>query len=296
MWIGNLSPVSARVNARWIDTPETGADVSHVSYTSESTLLNGGGALNQSYGSHKRYQFSWGESATPELASYIQGLANGTFGRGVIMFTDPMQYGLNILPSFWADPSMSSNLDAPSILHSSESLSGAVPGDVNSLGLPELKAGFFVGSSATAVAPRLRLLVPPGHRFTFGWIGTRPDVTTGMYIETSGMSGITTGYVAPLSASGSALTNIVGTAGASGGTVGLRLNAASATFQIAYIQAMTARIFPPGDPIVTSGPWSSGEGHTGCRFAGSPSIINYNGVDGGRMGVSCTLKETGAWE
>lgn len=52
-------------------------------------------------------------------------------------------------------------------------------------------------------------------------------------------------------------------------------------------------------PITVSealGPWMSGEGHSGCRFQGNPTIVNYNGVGGGQLGLSAIFEEVGAWE
>ncbi|AXC37911.1 hypothetical protein SEA_JACKO_53 [Microbacterium phage Jacko] len=45
-----------------------------------------------------------------------------------------------------------------------------------------------------------------------------------------------------------------------------------------------------------AGPWKSGEGHGGCRFVGNPTVINYNGVGGGQIGLSAVFQEVGAWE
>lgn len=44
------------------------------------------------------------------------------------------------------------------------------------------------------------------------------------------------------------------------------------------------------------GPWYSGEGHSGCRFVGNPTVVNYNGVGGGQIGLSAIFTEVGAWE
>ena len=44
------------------------------------------------------------------------------------------------------------------------------------------------------------------------------------------------------------------------------------------------------------GEWFVGEGHSGCRFLGSPAVYNNDGIGGGRVSLSCDLRETGAWE
>lgn len=106
MWFGTEQKM------RWIETPQTGADVSSTGQTASSVLLNGGGVVRNSWDSHKVYQFSWGTTASPDLVSLLQAYRNGSYGRGLIYFHDPMYYGSNLLPKRWADPSMAVNYEA----------------------------------------------------------------------------------------------------------------------------------------------------------------------------------------
>lgn len=294
MWFGVIDQSTGASRMQWIETPDSGADVSHMGFSAESTLLNGGGYARNSWDSHKNFQFSWGESASPQLASIIQSYSNGSFGRGLVYFNDPMQYGLNILPSRWADPSMAINYEAPNL--GGSVVPTGLPVAASALGLPSIAAQYNLPVNYNQSGTQaLTLVVPPGARFTFGWIGSRVNANSGIYISSSGMTGITTGYVTPLVSSGSVVTNINGIAGSGGGIVTLRLRS-NITASLVTINAMTARIFPAGEAVNVAGPWSSGEGHSGCRFVGKPTIINYNGVGGGQLGLSCILKETGAWE
>lgn len=295
MWIGTRDEQTGASRMFWVETPNTGADVSHQGQSAEATLLNGGGYARESWDSHKRFQFSWGESASPRLASQIQGLRNGSYGRGLIYFVDPMQYGLNVLPSRWADPSMAINYEAPSIAPNVDTT--GIAATLTALLLPARAAQLNLPANYNSVNIDGGILVPvpPGHQVTFGWNGGRTNANSGIRIATSGITGITNGLVDPLPSNGAALTNVVGTAGSAGGFVRLYVITDAST-SLLTINGMTMRIFEPGMAVDTSGPWTSGEGHSGCRFVGSPTLVNYNGVDGGRMGLSCTLKEVGSWE
>lgn len=44
------------------------------------------------------------------------------------------------------------------------------------------------------------------------------------------------------------------------------------------------------------GPWVGGQGHSGCRFDGEPTYIEYTGVNGGQVGYAATFREVGSWE
>lgn len=110
MWFGTEQKMG------WIETPQTGADVSSLGMSSEETLASGGGYVRNSWDSHKVYQFSWGDSATPSMVSLLQAYRNGSYGRGFLYFHDPMYYATNLLPKRWADPSMAANFEAEPLI------------------------------------------------------------------------------------------------------------------------------------------------------------------------------------
>lgn len=297
MWIGTVDPTTGAPRMNWIPTPDTGADVSHSGFSAEAVLLNGGGYTRNSWDSHKVYQFSWGQSGSLQLASVVQGYANGSFGRGLLYFNDPMYYGTNILPSRWADPSMALNHEAPGIAGTTVTPTGS-PAGASTLMVPVSSAEYALPISHNILGDEaLTLVVPPGHQFSFGWIGETSHADTGVSIFQTGMSGISNGYVTPLPLSGDNVTSISGLADdVTGGIVRIAVRGSVSSDTYIIVNAMTARIFEPGAPVSHVGPWMSGEGHSGCRFVGKPTIVNYNGVDGGQVGISCTLKETGSWE
>lgn len=287
MWFGTQDRM------QWIETPDTGADVSSLGFSSETTLQSGGGYSRNSWDSHKNFQFSWGESASPELVSTIQGYRNGSFGRGNILFNDPMQYQTNLLPKRWADPSMAVNFEAEPLargLYPRATPTGSTP-----TGLPaqtavyDIPAGLAPGAGDVMVIP-----VPPGFTVGFGWMGASTGAVS-MITASSGMLSLGTFYPTPLPPSSGTLISDTWVAGANGGFLQIALYNPSASVVTASLAGLTVRMAPPGEILKTDGPWMSGEGHSGCQFVGNPTVVNYNGVDGGQLGLSVLLKETGAW-
>lgn len=62
------------------------------------------------------------------------------------------------------------------------------------------------------------------------------------------------------------------------------------------LSGMIAQVRLTGDPVPNGG-FLSGQGHTGCRFAESPSVQGYSAPQAlDYKSVSTTLIETGAWE
>lgn len=296
MWFGTISPTFS-TNMRWIDTPNTGADVSSLGASAEETLVNGGGYARNSWDSHKTYQFSWGESTSPQLVSTIQGYRNGSFGRDLLYFIDPMTYGTNVLPKRWADPSMANNYEAESLWFGQSPR--LTPTGSNSLGLPSQMATYDleVNPSGADLGSALTVPVPPNFTAGVGWVGTTTTPGgAGVYVAASGASSTPfSPLTTPLARSGSSLMNNVVTFGPNGGLLIFALYNITASPQTISIAGITVRMAPPGETLNTSGPWMSGEGHSGCRFVGTPTVVNYNGIGGGQMGLSCVLKETGAW-
>lgn len=293
MWFGTIDPTTFARNMRWIPTPNTGADVSSLGFSAESTLLNGGGYARNSWDSHKNYQFSWGESASPELVSVMQAYRNGSYGRTPLYFNDPMQYQTNLLPKRVADPSMAVNYEAEPLIPGV--YPRATPTGPTPTGLPSQSAVYDnmpAGISSFTMIP-----VPPGHTVGFGWSGQSVGAS-GTYGVIAAPQGIESWTVAefpqPLPTSSGELISITGVGSPAGGVVIIGLYGAPEMPPVT-IAGMTVRIAPPGEVLNTGGPWYSGEGHSGCQFVGNPTVVNYNGVDGGQLGLSVNLKETGAW-
>lgn len=283
MWFGTEERMG------WIETPQTGADVSPVRHGAQATLLNGRGFSRDSWASHKEYQFSWGDSADLRLASKISAYASGSYGRGLIYFHDPMYYGTNLLARHHADPSMALNYEAPSLIDGIDPRSTPTGNNTNDLPLNRAIYDVPAGYSAQSAGDEIFIPIPDGHTAFLGAIYTS---TTGadLYFRTPGGTfaltkvGPNASNIAPDAITGQPWVRI-----------GMR-NTSGASVAIS-IAAMTLRISDTVAPVAnfTDGPWLTGEGSTGCRFVGMPTRINYNGVMGGQVGVSATLKEVDAW-
>lgn len=111
MWFGTPTRMG------WIDVPVSGADSSPDSWGAAGTTANGLGYALNSWGSHKVYNYEWRSSSTRQMAQKIKSYADGTFGRGLIYFLDPLAYDTNLLPARWADPSVTANQDGHSLVY-----------------------------------------------------------------------------------------------------------------------------------------------------------------------------------
>lgn len=283
MWFGTEERMG------WIETPQTGAEVSPVGFGASATNLNGGGYVRNSWDSHKVHQFSWGEGASLPLASMLHAYRNGTYGRGLIYFHDPMYYGANILPRRWADPSMALNYEATPLIP--DVWPRSTPTGDNSNDLPVNTTIYDVegGYNSQTNASELFIPIPPGFTLLLGAIYTTGDPNAVLYARTPAGS-------APITMTDRNASDIMPQIVSGHPWVRIGFRNATNFQQTFSIVAMSARLVPPGEPADPLGPWRSGEGHSGCRFEGSPTLINYDGVDGGHVGLACTLTETGAWE
>lgn len=280
MWFGTEERMG------WIETPQTGADVSSIGQAANEVLQNGGGTLRNSWDSHKVYQYSWGTGASQRMVSLLQAYRNGSYGRGLLYFHDPMYYATNLLPKRWADPSMAVNNEAEPIIP-----------EVTPTGAPQVQSdnGYPVQAATYALpgnfdsqtdGSELFIPIPPGFTLVFGSVHSG---SAQMYYRTP--AGRTT--VTPLGLNDQAVANIAVT-GVPWVRIGF-VNSLPVSRSIT-LGGMTARLARFVTSDLSAGPWFSGEGHSGCRFQGNPSVINYNGIGGGQIGLSAVLQEVGAWE
>lgn len=287
MWFGTLEYQT------WVETPQSGADVSPSGFGTSATNLLGGGYVRNSVDSHKVYQFSWGSSADLALASLIHAFRDGTYGRGLLYFHDPMYYGMNILPKRWADPSMALNYEATPLIAGVWPTS--TPTGPNPNGLPVQTAIYNVpaGHDSSVSGDELYLPIPPGFTLTLGMVFSAEAAGVRPYWRPQNSPEKTP--LAPLGKSATTLLPVVIPANSTPG-IYLGVRNLDATSRTLSISGAMARLAPPGEVVNQRGPWTSGHGHSGCEFRGSPTLINYNGVNGGQVGLACTLMETGAWK
>lgn len=270
----------------WIETPQTGADVSSVGQSANATLQNGGGTVRNSWDSHKVFQFSWGDGATQSLVSLVQGYRNGSYGRGLLYFHDPMHYLTNLLPKRWSDPSMAVNFEAEPIVPDANPTAVPQVATANNYPMDAASYSLPAGYSSEANSSELFMPIPPGMSMTLGAVYSGPGT---VYARTqAGTVDLT-----PLGLADANVTNLV-ISGQPWVRMGLRNTSGSAAN--ITIGGMTARLAESVTSDAIIGPWFSGQGHSGCRFQADPTVINYNGVGGGQIGLSASFQEVGAWE
>ena len=283
MWFGTEEYMG------WIETPQTGADVSSEGFFAGGTNMHGGGYVRNSWDSHKIHQFAWGDSADLDLASLLLSYRDGSYGRGLIYFHDPMYYQVNILPGRWADPSMALNYEAAPLIR--DLFPRSTPTAANSNRLPIQTTIYDIPNaySAQTAGDELFIPIPEGFTLNLGAVYSTTNSNAHLYYRTpAGISIMATTLpgatdLVPHTISGQPWVRL-----------GLR-NISGATRAVS-ITAIMARLLPPGESPEPKTPWKKGHGHSGCRFQGVPTLVNYNGVNGGQVGLACTLVETGAWE
>jgi hypothetical protein len=302
----------------WFKAPISGADSSPQNWGADGTLLNGLGYAVQSWGSHRLYQYEWGASSTRQEAQFIQALANGTYGRGLVHFIEPTLYDQNILPARVADPSMAVDDEGASLVDgidpegvfTSNWETNLLPITSAYYNLLPAAAGYRGDTEATYIP------IPEGYTLYLGAFYSAMG-SGGIFAREVLDNGVD-GDDIPLTALGN--DSAVVTADTFSGIRGVRLwlgktasGAASVT-----VAGMIARLvrnsvldggpesgygeggygeevyggsFVPG--WLTAGPWVPGGGNAGCRFIGKPTFETNTGVRGGQVGFSATLREVG---
>ena len=168
MWFGTEQKMG------WIETPETGADVSSLGMSADSTLQNGGGNVRNSWDSHKVFQFSWGNSASPNMVSLIQAYRNGSYGRGFLWFHDPMHYSTNLLPKRWADPSMAVNYEAEPLIPDANPTSVPVVSTANNYPINAAAYSVPAGYSSQTNSTEHFIPIPEGMTLLLGAVYAGP--------------------------------------------------------------------------------------------------------------------------
>ena len=292
MWFGTIERMG------WIKTPLSGADMTPGSWGASGVFLNGGAWARSSWGSHKKYVFEWGESTDRNTAQKIKSYRDGTFGRGLIYFIDPLTYDQNILPARWASPAMAIDEEGPSLVYQNYPTGVSVSGG-EALELP-ITAAYFdladVDENYRGDDSALFIPIPEGFTLYLGAIYTA-----------TGSGGVFASPVTTATGTPERLTEVLVTdtnivPDTFSGVKGVRLwvgktSTGAATVTIA---AMTARLYPTDrtPPVSFSGgPWVGGMGHSGVRFDPSvePTWIANTGVNDGQISVAATFIEVGDW-
>lgn len=290
--------------AEFFATPLQGADSSPSAWAADGTLLNGGGWALNSWGSHKRYTYEWPASSSRETAQKMKSYRDGTYGRGLLYFLEPTIFTTNVLPASWADPSMALDNEAPTLVYGVDPLPVITSGGEN-LGLPVSSAQYVLTDIDLPTTPSpdssVFIPVPTGHTLFLGAFYT--STGSGAVFATPVNSNGTFGTAVKLTEKSNADTDVV-TDQFSGSIRGVRIwvGKTTTTSSSVTIAAMAGRLIettetsnPSKVAKLVSGPWVGGQGHSGCRFLGTPTYVTNSPIEGGRVGFAATFVETGSW-
>lgn len=281
MWFGTEQRMG------WIITPETGANVSASGLFTQAGLQNGGAAVRHSWDSAQSYSFSWGESESKAMVTLMQAYRNGSYGRGLIYFLDPLHFDTNLLPKRWADPSMAVNYEAEPLVRDVFPTAVASSGAANGYPLNSASYQLPANYNAETAGTELFIPIPEGHTLL---LGAAYSGAGQIYARTSTGANIT---LPQLPTSGPVATTVIN---AQWVRLGIRNpNAAVANIVISGMTARVGTVSEASTGDLGLGPWRSGNGHSGCRFVADPQVVNYNGIDGGQFGLTANFQEVGAW-
>lgn len=325
LWFGTASG-----GMDWFYTPLKGAEMHPEGWTTGGTLLSGGGYQQNSFGSHKTYTFEWPSSSSREAAALMKAYADGTYGRGLIYFIDPLIYDKNILPAQWADPSMVLDYEGASHVYgvnptgsnTANWKTNRLPVRSVTYDLTNVTAGFRGQEDAVFIP------IPQGYSLLLGAVysSTGSGGVFASWQDSNGViqsaqkltsvSGTASGptFLPDVAVQGEGVWLWVGKTATGASTVSLTSMIArlvktedlssvgsSSVYgdgfygQFAYGQGSSGGVTPPYIITARSGPWEPGMGHSGCRFIGKPTYIANTGVNGGRVSFAASFREVGSY-
>lgn len=314
LWFGTLERMT------WFRTPRPGADSSPSGWEAGGTLLNGGGYQGNSWNSHKVYTYDWPESSSRQEAQMMKSYADGSYGRGLIYFVDPLIFDQNVLPARWADPSMALDWDGASHVAGIDPTSSlTTSGD--GLGLPVQSANYNMLNTAVGwrgFEDAVYLPIPTGYTLVLGAFYSATG--TGRVLVAPHRAGLTPGPTTtslPQLANNTSPTTVGSTFSDIPG-VWLWIGKTASGAATVRLSALRAKLVPSlpdgvgggygedeygmewyggvaeGDSIlIADETWMGGMGHSGTRFIGKPTYSPTSGVNGGQIGFAASFREVG---
>ncbi len=263
----------------WVKCPDTGMGMGRTRWSAEGTYLNGGGFVRESTAGHLIHEMSWNFLTRDQLRA-ITDYREGVYGDGLLYFLDPFQMDRNILPQHWAFPALAGD-DGMSLLENERPVLADAP--ANTLNAPTKTAVYLLDENS--VTRTVWLPVPDGYSLHVGGL----------------LAGAGTAAVTATPDSGSAvnLQNDLTTTphnyhhrvlSSVGGGVTLSLTGEGGL----NLWCLGAQVLPDGrTPTTTT--FQSGQGTSGSRFVGDPTITGYSAARD-HVALGIRLKETGAWD
>ena len=287
---------------QWFQTPLAGADTSPTGWNASGTTLNGGGFELNSFGSHKVYRYEWSGNSARETAQLMKSYADGSYGRGLIYFIDPLTYSTNVLPARLADPSMALGYEGGSLVYGLQPT--GTPVALNQNNLPVSSASYNMATTAVGFRGKQDAVfvpIPEGYTLVLGAMYTFTE-SGGVFASPQNTSG-TVLAAQKLTALAASSANVVVDKFSNVSGVWLWVGKSAAGAATVNLNAMVGRLIEtdqvtnntPTYQELLRGPWIGGQGHSGCRFSGKPTYIEYGGVNDGQIGFAATFREVGSW-
>lgn len=174
---------------RWVETPLSGADSTPAAWRAGGELLNGGGWVDHSWGSHKTYNYSWRNSSARQAAQLMKSYRDGAFGRGLIYFVDPLTYDTNVLPAQWAAPSINVANEGSIQFKTAQPVSVETYAGEH-LDLPVMAARWAFEGAVAERTHKVYIPIPEGYELMLGgfWDGYGAYPAYQVHLENGNMS------------------------------------------------------------------------------------------------------------
>lgn len=183
LWFGSKNRM------RWVETPLSGADSTPAAWRAGGELLNGGGWVDHSWGSHKVYNYSWRDSSARQAAQLMKSYRDGAFGRGLIYFVDPLIYDTNVLPAQWAAPSINVANEGSIQFKTAQPVSVETYAGEH-LDLPVMAARWAFEGAVAERTHKVYIPIPEGYELMLGgfWDGYGAYPAYQVHLENGNMS------------------------------------------------------------------------------------------------------------
>lgn len=262
--------------------PSVNMPSSKQGYFNKVDFLNGGTSIRRSTASHKNYTMTW-NSIGRDDARVILDLADGVHGTGPLYVHDPISADRNVMPQWWATPSIGGRDGLP--------LNDGARGELvttpaNTLNFPHDSITYTVES---AQSRRVWVPIPTGYTAHIGAFGS--DGTGGTVVATPTVDHVTNGTPVTLTlmsvTDDSRFNQTFDSTSFDGVTISLG-GEGTLTLSAIMVQVLETGVTPE------TGGFISGQGNSGLQFVAQPTYTPYSSaID--KVGVVAELTEYYGW-
>ena len=265
-----------------VRAPSVNMPSSKSGYFNKVDFLNGGTSIRRSTAAHKLYTMTW-NSMDRDEARKILDLADGVYGTGPLYVHDPIAADRNVLPQWWATPSIGGRDGLPL---NNGGRGELVTTPANSLLFPHDSITYTVESGQTR---RVWVPIPTGYT---AWVGAYgADGTGGTMVATPTVSAVTDGTPVTLTlldvTDDTRFTNSFASSSHDGVTLSLG-GAGTVTLSAIMVQVLETGVTPE------TGGFISGQGNSGLQFISQPAYTPYSAALD-KVGVVAELTEYYGW-